>query len=104
MLEPCMVRLSDSEIVIYLPGCQEIKRYPIPGKGSRERYIGRTNPGSHTKVSLNLSELTSRLEVFGPEMKVYIEQLKRHKPGSYAHHLRKILSMKVNYHVDDIMI
>jgi transposase len=104
MFETCLVRLSDSEIVIYSPGCQEIKRYPIPAKGSRERYIGRTNPGSHTKVSLNLSELTSRLEVFGPEMKVYIEQLKRHKPGSYTHHLRQILSMKVNYHVDDIMI
>ena len=37
-------------------------------------------------------------------MKQYVELLKRHKPSSYTHHLRQILSLKVNYHVDDILI
>ncbi|MFH1076491.1 MAG: integrase core domain-containing protein, partial [Pseudomonadota bacterium] len=104
MFETCPLRVSDTEIIIYSPGCEEIQRYPLAEKGRSERYIGRITQKDHTKVNLNIGELISRLEPFGGEMKEYIEQIKRHKPGSYTHHLRQILALKVNYHVDDIMI
>ncbi|MCX6011836.1 MAG: IS21 family transposase [Chloroflexi bacterium] len=104
MFEACPVRVSDTEVIIYSPECEEIKRYPIAERGRKDRYIGRPRQENHSKVNLNISEIISRLEVFGAEMSDYIEQIKRHKPGSYAHHLRQILSLKVNYHVDDIII
>jgi hypothetical protein len=104
MFETCLLRVSDTHLVIYSGAGEEIKRYALAEKGSAGRYIGRDYQKTNHKVSLNLSELAVRLEAFGPQMKDYIEQLKRHKPTSYAHHLRKILALKVNYHVDDIMI
>jgi transposase len=104
MFETCMVRLSDTEVIIYSPLCEEIKRYPIAAKGSPDRYIGRPSQPGSRKVSLTVSDLTSRLEVFGPEMTAYIEQIKRHKPGSYTHHLLRLLSLKVNYYADDIVL
>ena len=104
MFETCLLRVSDTHLVIYSGAGEEIKRYALAEKGSAWRYIGRDYQKTNHKVSLNLSELAARLEAFGPQMKDYIEQLKRHKPTSYAHHLRKILALKVNYHVDDIMI
>lgn len=104
MFESCVVRVSDTEIVIYAPSCEEIQRYSLAEKGQQDRYVGRTWQGDRPRVSLSSSEIISRLEVFGAEMTQYIELIKRHKASSYTHHLRQILSMKVNYHVDDIMI
>ena len=104
MFETCMVRLSDTEVIIYSPLCEEIKRYPIAAKGSPDRYIGRPSESGGRKVSLTLSDITSRLQVFGPEMTAYIEQIKRHKPGSYTHHLLRILSLKTIYYADDIVL
>jgi hypothetical protein len=46
----------------------------------------------------------SRLEEFSPDMSEYINQVKRHKPTSWKHHLKKLLALKVNYRVDDIMV
>ena len=37
-------------------------------------------------------------------MNGYIQQLKQHKPGTWRHHLRSLLSLKVNYRVEDIMV
>ncbi len=102
MFESCVVRVSDTEIVIYAPLCQEIQRYALAEKGQQDRYVGRTWQGEKPRVSLSSSEIISRLEVFGGEMKQYIELIKRHKASSYTHHLRKILALKINYHVDDI--
>ena len=34
----------------------------------------------------------------------YIDQVKRHKPGSWRHHLKSLLAMKVNYRVEDILV
>ncbi|TRZ43818.1 IS21 family transposase [bacterium] len=104
MFESCVVRVSDTEIVIYAPSCEEIQRYSLAEKGRQDRYIGRSWQGERPKVSLSSSEIVSRLETFGPEMKQYVELIKRHKTSSYTHHLRQILALKVNYHVDDIMI
>lgn len=104
MFEPCVVRVSDTEIIIYAPSCEEIQRYTIAEKGRTDRYIGRTWQGNKPAPGLSSSEITGRLESFGADMKQYVLLLKRHKPSSYTHHLRQILSLKVNYHVDDIMI
>ena len=37
-------------------------------------------------------------------MNEYIEQIKRHKPGSWRHHLRSLLALKVNYRLEDILV
>ena len=37
-------------------------------------------------------------------MSGYIDQIKRHKPGSWRHHLRSLLALKVNYRVEDILV
>jgi transposase len=104
MFESCLVRVSDTEIVIYAPSCEEIQRYRLAEKGEQDRYVGRNWQGERPKVSLSSPEIISRLEVFGTEMMQYIELIKRHKASSYTHHLKKILALKVNYHVDDIMM
>jgi transposase len=104
MYETCPVRVSDTEIEIYSPGCEQIRRYAIAEKGRKERYVGRVCGEHKAKVHLSAQEIAGRLESFGPVMKDYTEQMRKHKPGSYLHHLRQILSLKVNYHVDDILI
>ena len=53
---------------------------------------------------LAISDVVSRLEGFAPEMSEYIEQVNRHKPNSWGHHLRRLLALKVNYRVDDILL
>ena len=38
-------------------------------------------------------------------MEEYIRQVQTHKPkNSHLHHLRSVLSLKVNYHVEDIVL
>jgi transposase len=104
MFESCVVRVSDTEIIIYSPSCEEIQRYTLAEKGCTDRYIGRTWQENKPAPGLSSSEIIERLGAFGADMKQYVELLKRHKPSSYTHHLRQILSLKVNYHVDDILI
>ena len=56
------------------------------------------------KPDLVIADVISRLEAFSPEMSKYIEQIKRHKPNSWGHHLKNLLAMKVNYRVEDILV
>ena len=37
-------------------------------------------------------------------MDPYIQQVKQHKPGSWRQQLRNLLTLKVNYHEDDILL
>lgn len=105
LLEACPVRVGEREIVIYSPDCQEIKRYPLAEKGRKSRYIGRASWQHPGKVHLDVKEVSGRLRALSPVMDEYIRQVQRHKPkNSYLHHLRSVLSLKVNYHVDDIVI
>ena len=62
------------------------------------------HPKPRRKPDLVIADVISRLETFAPEMSEYIEQVKRHKPGSWRHHLRNLLSLKVNYRVEDILV
>jgi transposase len=98
MHQTCLVRESEDQVVIYGPSGTEIIRHPLPEKDSPSKYVGR-RPGQHQqKVSPRLEEVIIRLEAMGEVMTRYIAEVKTHKPGSYRHHLRKILSLKVNYH------
>ena len=40
----------------------------------------------------------------GSVMEEYIVQVKMHKPGSFRHHLSRVLQLKVNYQIEDILI
>ena len=51
MFESCPVRVNDTEIIIYSPGCEEIKRYPLAEKGRKDRYIGRSRQYASNKVN-----------------------------------------------------
>jgi hypothetical protein len=37
-------------------------------------------------------------------MEDYIDQVKRYKRGSWRHHLKSLLALKVNYRVEDILV
>jgi hypothetical protein len=71
--------------------------------GRKERYVG-VHQKTGKKPDLDIAHVITRLEAFAPEMIEYIEQVKRHKPGSWRHHLRSLLAMKVNYRVEDILV
>ncbi len=104
MFESCPVRVNDTEIIIYSPGYEEIKRYSLAENGRKNRYIGRIRQNTGNKVNIDAKEVVQRLKAFGPIMNEYIEQTKRHKPNSFLHHLRQVLSLKANYYVEDIVI
>lgn len=102
MYETCPVRVSEKEIIFYNPGCEQIKCYPLAEKGRKNRYIGRK--ASAQKYSLPAKEVAQRLHAFGPIMQQYVQKLKKQKPGTYLHHWRNILSLKANYHPEDIVV
>jgi len=103
LYETCPVRVSDGQITVYSPEGKEIAHYPLAEKGRKDRYIGRTNT-SGKQVQLQSKEVIGRLLVLGPVMEEYINEVKKHKGVNYLHHLRGVLSLKVNYHIEDILI
>jgi len=102
MYETCPVRVTGKEIIIYSPDCKQIVTYPLAQKGQKGRYIGRKEKSQ--KYILSAKEVAGRLNAFGPLMQEYIKEIKQCKTTSYLHHWRHILSLKANYHADDIMI
>ena len=103
MYELCPVRITEDHIVVYSPAGEQIVSHPLAEKGRNERYVGdhqkpRKNP------DLVIADVISRLEAFSPEIAGYIDQVKRYKPGSWRHHLKSLLALKVNYRVDDILV
>lgn len=103
MYELCPIRITENHMVIYSPMGEQIVTYPLAGKGRKERYVGVHQKGRE-KPDLVIADVVNRLEAFSPEMSEYIEQVKRHKPNSWGHHLRNLLAMKVNYRVEDILV
>lgn len=103
MYELCSVRITGDQMVIYSPTGEEIVTHTLAEKGRKERYVG-VHQKPRKKPGLVIADVISRLEAFSPEMSDYIEQLKRHKPGSWRHHLRSLLALKVNYRVEDILV
>ena len=103
MYEVCPVRIAEDHLVVYSPTGEQLVTYPLAEADRKERYIGvRQKTGK--KPDLVIADVISRLEGFGSEMVEYIGQVKRHKPGSWRHHLKSLLAMKVNYRVEDILV
>ena len=103
LYEVCPVRITEEHLVVYSPDGEPLATHPIAKQGQKERYVGAPLQKSR-KIDLAMSDVVTRLQNLGPEMSVYIEHLKRHKPGSWGHHLRRLLALKVNYRVDDILL
>ena len=103
MYEVCPVRIAEDHLVVYSPTGEQLVTYPLAEPGRKERYVGvRQKTGK--KPDLVIADVISRLEAFAPEMREYIDQVKRHKPGSWRHHLKSLLALKVNYRVEDILV
>lgn len=103
MYEVCPVRISENNLVVYSPIGEHLVTHPLAEADRKDRYVG-VHQKTGKKPDLEIADVISRLEAFAPEMSGYIEQVKRHKPGSWRHHLKSLLAMKVNYHVDDILV
>lgn len=103
MYELCPVRVTDEHLVVYSPDGEPLATHELAKQGQVERYVGVPQKRSR-KVDLALSDVVTRLHNLAPEMSGYIEHIKQHKPGSWAHHLRRLLALKVNYRVDDILL
>ena len=103
MYEVCPVRITEENLVVYSPDGEQLATHPLAKQGQKGRYAGVRQKTSQ-KLDLAISDVVSRLEGFAPEMSEYIEQVKRHKPNSWGHHLRRLLALKVNYRVDDILL
>jgi transposase len=103
MYEVCQVRIAEDHLVVYSPTGEQLITHPLALQGQKERYVG-VHQRTGRKPDLAMADVISRLEGFGSEMVEYIGQVKRHKPGSWRHHLKSLLAMKVNYRVEDIMV
>ena len=103
MYEVCPVRITDDHLVVYSPAGEQLVTHPLAEPGRTQRYVGvREKTGK--KPDLVIADVISRLKAFSPEMGDYIDQVKRYKPGSWRHHLKSLLAMKVNYRVEDILL
>jgi hypothetical protein len=103
MFELCPVRITGEQMIVYAPSGEQIACHPLAEKGRKGRYVGEHKKPCK-KPRLVIADVISRLESFSPEMSGHIEQIKRHKPASWRHHLRNLLALKVNYRVEDIMV
>lgn len=104
MHQTCLVRESQDQVVIYGPGGSEIIRHPLPAQNAARKYVGRLALPHRQNTSPKMEEVKLRLEAMGEMMTRYIEEISKHKPSSYRTHLRRILSLKVNYHQQDIVL
>jgi len=103
MFEVCPVRITESELIVYSPDGEQIAAHPLAQKGQKGRYVGQRQKKGKSSGP-NIKDVISRLEAFAPDMKEYIQQLRRHKKASWGYHLRKLLALKVNYRVEDIVL
>jgi hypothetical protein len=103
MFELCPLRITEKDMIIYSPEGEQIAIHPLAEKGRKQRYVG-DHKKNRSKPDLSIADVISRLEAFSPEMSQYIEQIRRHKSGSWRHHLRSLLALKVNYRVEDILV
>ncbi len=103
MFELCAVRITVKEMIVYSPSGEQIACHPLAEKGRKQRYVGEHKTASR-QPGLPIADVIARLERLSPEMSGYIDQVKRYRPGSWRHHLRSLLALKVNYRVEDIIV
>lgn len=103
MYELCAVRITSDQLMVYGPQGEQIARHPLAEKGRAERYVG-DHKKSPKKSELNITDVIERLENFSPDMTEYIEQIKQYSPKSWRAHLIRILALRANYRVEDILV
>ena len=103
MYELCPVRVTEEEFIVYSPEGEQLVVHPLAKEGQTSRYVGvQQKKGKATGP--DIKDVIARLKAFSPDMDEYINQLKKHKKNSWAHHLRKLLALKVNYRIEDIVL
>jgi transposase len=103
MYDLCAVRITDDHLMVYSPAGEQLVTHPLAEAGRTQRYVG-VREKTSKKPDLVITDVISRLKTFAPEMEDYIDQVKRYKPGSWRHHLKSLLALKVNYRVEDILV
>jgi len=103
MYEVCAVRITGEQVEVYSPEGEKIAEHPLAEAGCKERYIGKPQRIAK-RNEVPIADVIRRLEDFAPEMEVYIRQVKQHKRSSWGYHLRRLLSLKAVYHIDDILL
>ncbi len=103
MSASCLVRECDGQLVIYGPGHEQIVAYPLADKTRENKYTGPRQPGPSPRCSADINQVIERLEALGPIVCDYIAQVKKHKPGSWRHHLKKVVALKVSFHSQDLV-
>lgn len=104
LFESCPVRIIGDELMVYSPDAELLAIHKLADKNSKQRYVGRRQINSGALAALELKQVVSRLEAWHPDMRHFIEQFKMQKPKVYNYQLRKLLALKMNYDVDDIVV
>lgn len=102
LFETCPVRITYDEVLVYSPECELVAVHKLAEPGRKDRYVGRVLPRPPT-AAISGTEVISRLNVFGPAMATFVQEIKKHKPRNYHYHLRSILALKLYYDVEDIL-
>jgi len=103
MYEVCAVRITEDHLEVYSTKGEKIATHSLAEKDRKERYVGKPHKTAK-RISVPIADVIRRLEDFAPEMETYIDQIKRHKVSSWGYHLRRLLSLKAVYHIDDILL
>lgn len=103
MYELCPMRVTEEELIVYSPEGEQLVAHPLAKEDQSGRYVG-VQQKKGKAGGPEIKDVISRLRAFSPDMDQYIEQLKRYKKSSWGQHLRKLLALKVNYRVEDIVL
>ncbi len=103
MNQQCLVRHCHGQLTIYGPDHSPIVQYPVAEPGREDKYVGQRPGAGRPAPGPDMSQTLERLQALGPVMAEYVEQVKKHKPGSWRHHLKKVLALKVTYHSQDMI-
>ena len=97
-----MVRIQDNRVVIY-DDHQEIITHSLAGPDRENRYVGVKQRNSKVEAIQDAAHIKARLLEIGAEVEEFTGHLKKCHPKTYMHHLRHIVSLKVNYTNDDML-
>lgn len=99
----CTVRVTTDQLIVYSPRGEQIVCHPLAEKGQKSRYVGQHRKTA-TQSDPDIDDVIQRLKSFSPDMHLYIDQIKQHKRRSWRSHLTRLLALKVNYQVEDIVL
>ncbi len=101
MYELCPVRITKETLSVYSSRGEHLVTHALAAKDQEHRYVGAKHRPSGVP-DLSITEVEKRVESFGPNLPIYIEELKKHRCHSWRRDLRKLLALQINYHPQDI--